>query len=154
MFGFNAPIILQLHNGHCTVFLMHFSQKRLWQHGVSTASSNISRQIGHSHLSSDREEAAKQVNRIGRTFIEECLLDCFFMLESQGFEGRPCSKSSLNSSGIDSLTIVMGFSTRVYFGIKRSFFNKAFFLSSLAFITNNLLSLFTDLSLDELFEEF
>jgi hypothetical protein len=51
-----------LQRGHVGVFLMHYSQKRLWQQGVSTASSNISRHIGQSHRSSERPDAAKYVN--------------------------------------------------------------------------------------------
>lgn len=62
MFGFSCPIILRLQSGHVGVFLIHSSQNRLWQHGVSTASSYISKHIGQSHLSSDKLDAAKYVN--------------------------------------------------------------------------------------------
>jgi hypothetical protein len=41
---------------------MQFMQKRLLQQGVSTASQKISRQIGHSHLSSDKLLALKLLN--------------------------------------------------------------------------------------------
>ena len=52
-------LILILHNGQVGVLLIHYSQNKLWQQGVSTASSNISRQIGQSHLSSESPDAAK-----------------------------------------------------------------------------------------------
>ena len=73
---------LLLHNGHsqlliseeftylfCSSFFllaitMHFSQNKLCQHGDSTASSKISRQIGHTHRSSLRLLAERQVNLI------------------------------------------------------------------------------------------
>lgn len=64
IFGFKPSfgLILKLQSGHVGVRLMQASQNRLWQHGVSTASSNMSRHIGQSHLSSDRPDAAKYVN--------------------------------------------------------------------------------------------
>ena len=64
MFGLRPSkgLILKLQRGQVGVLLMHYSQKRLWQQGVSTASSYISRQIGQSHRSSERPEAAKYVS--------------------------------------------------------------------------------------------
>jgi hypothetical protein len=59
MFGRSCPTIRRLHRGHVVVCLMQLSQKRLWQHGVSTASSKMSKQMGQSHLSSERLLAAK-----------------------------------------------------------------------------------------------
>jgi len=59
IFGFSCPIILRLQRGQVGVFLMHSSQKRLWQQGVSTASSKISRQMGHNQRSSDKLDAEK-----------------------------------------------------------------------------------------------
>ena len=57
--GFKAPTIRELQSGHVGVLLIHGSQNRLLQHGVSTASSKISRQIGQTQRSSDRDDAAK-----------------------------------------------------------------------------------------------
>lgn len=59
MLGRSYPTILKLHRGHVVVCLMQASQNKLWQQGVSTASSKMSKQIGHSHLSSERLLAAK-----------------------------------------------------------------------------------------------
>jgi len=50
---------------------MQFSQNRLWQQLVSTASLNISKQIGQIHLSSDRLDAEKYENLLGPTLTEE-----------------------------------------------------------------------------------
>ena len=65
IFGLSEPTILILHKGQFRVFWMHFSQKRLLQQGVSTASSKISRQIGHIQRSSARLWAEKYVNLYG-----------------------------------------------------------------------------------------
>ena len=59
MLGRSWPTIAMLQSGHWAVLMMQRSQKRLWQHGVSTASTYISKHMGHSHLSSERLLAAK-----------------------------------------------------------------------------------------------
>ena len=66
MLGFSPSwgFILKLQRGHVGVLFIHASQNKLWQHGVSTASSYMSRQMGQSQRSSESPEAAKYVKRV------------------------------------------------------------------------------------------
>ena len=79
IFGLRGPTMRWVHNGQVCAYLIQTIQNKLLQQGVSTASWKISKQIGHSHLSSERLLAEKLLNLLFfcRAFLDSEDEGCF-----------------------------------------------------------------------------